>query len=103
MGVRKYLQRLSIAEWRALGRAARQLQACAEALTRSTWQGAPAILVNLAQVHETIAELYNKNEAAALQSSRAESSESPQDPTIEGPVGVAPPEAPVSGPREGEA
>jgi hypothetical protein len=66
-------------EWRSLGRAARQLQASAETLTRSTWQGAPAVLVNLAQAHEVIATMYNRAEPMALRHWKEDRPRTPQE------------------------
>src|ERR1700680_223497 len=72
---------ITIDEWRDLGRCARQLQASADALARSTWQGSPAILVNLAQVHEVIAALYNRVEPFAVQPWRRKRADMPPQGT----------------------
>jgi hypothetical protein len=69
---------ITIEEWNGLGRSCEQLQAIAEALTRSTWQGAPAVLVNIAQVHKVLAGIYNKAEEARLGPRRKKSTEMPQ-------------------------
>src|ERR1700737_1517754 len=75
---------LPAAEGRDPGRCSRQLQAIAEALTRSTWQGSPAVLVNVAQVHEVLAGIYNRTESHRLGGAGAKSSEMPQDASKEG-------------------
>jgi hypothetical protein len=54
--------RLNIAEVRGLGRAARQLAAIAATLKATSWASAPAVLVNVEQVYEAIAPIYNKGE-----------------------------------------
>jgi hypothetical protein len=103
MTVRKRMPRMTLEEWRALARSARQLQACAETLTRSTWQGAPAVLGHLSQVHEVIAGLYNRAEPAAVQSSEEGPSEMPQEASEEGSSSVSPSEAPTAAAAKEEA
>jgi hypothetical protein len=94
---------LTVEEWKDLGRSCAQLQASAEALTRSSWQGAPALLVNLAQVHKVIAEIYNRAEAARLAPRREKPSEKPQGSSEEAGSGVGSSEPLKTAQAEAEA
>jgi hypothetical protein len=69
---------VTVEEWKDLGRSCHQLQAIAGALKQTSWQGAPAVLVNVFQVYEVIAGIYNKAEEARLGPRRKKSTEMPQ-------------------------
>ena len=59
---RVLIPRLNQSEVRGLGRAANQLAAMATVLRSTSWGPAPAMLVNVEQIYEAIALVYNKCE-----------------------------------------
>lgn len=74
---RKFMPRISISEWRELGKAAEHLGVLAGVIQDSKWASAPLALVSVKYAYETVAGLYNKAEPAALRTRKGESAKSP--------------------------
>lgn len=60
------MPRLSISEWRELGEAAAILTVLGETIQATKWAPGPLALEGVKRVYETVANLYNKAEPAAL-------------------------------------
>jgi hypothetical protein len=60
------MPRLTLAEWKACGRAAGLLAAADQSLQRTNWGGSPSVRAAVAQAYELLAALFNKAEPSAI-------------------------------------
>jgi len=86
---RKYMPRLSISEWRNLGEASAILNVLAQTIQATKWAPGPLALEGIKRVYETVAELYNKAEPAALRIGDRRRAHSPGEAPAEGGASAA--------------
>lgn len=84
-------------EWRALGRACKQMDALAALLHASAWSGKGMALVELSHAYETVARIYNRTEAGILGLPLPPSTPPPQAGPEEGGSGEGSSSAPPAG------
>jgi hypothetical protein len=103
MPQRKRPPRLTIDEWKELGRACKQMDALASLLHASSWNGKGMALVELASAYLAVARIYNRTEAHIMGTPWPPPTETPQGASGEGGTRESSSGAPIAAPGQEEA